>query len=180
MLLNVITPVTRYGNLFLIEKSLRSIPKESRKWICVFDNTHIPKNIPRTCEAYIHMDKNSVAGNAQRNYALDLIKEGHVYFMDDDTEIHEHLWKYIHSLDKYDFIHFSQVNRDGSLRLKGKDISIENIDRHAFIVSRECIGETRWTIDKCNADDIFAKECYKNSKSPKFISKVLSIYNSLG
>lgn len=179
MFLTIITPVTRYGNLFFIERSLDIIPKSQRLWICVFDSNYIPKNIPSSCEAYICKDPASKMGNAQRNFALDLITEGHVYFNDDDTMLHHLLWNKIQNLDDHDFIHFSQINKDGSLRLKGDKILLNQVDSHNFIVSRELIGDTRWVLDRYDADGIFAEECYKKSVLPIFIPKVLSIYNAL-
>ena len=179
-ILTIITPVTRYGNLDAIRRSI-NIPRENFRWICVFDNTHIPKNIPLDCEAYVCIDPNSRVGNAQRNFAIELIKEGHVYFNDDDTTIHHLLWKRIEKLNN-DFIHFSQIHKDGSLRLKGDRITDNEggtVDSHNFVVSRECIGDTRWILDRYDADGVFATVCYKKSVSPIFIPKVLSIYNSL-
>ena len=178
MFLNIVTPTIRYGNLFEIAKSI-NIPRENFRWMCIFDSTCIPRNLPKICEAYMHTNPNSRVGNAQRNFALDLIKEGHVYFNDDDTVIHELLWKKIQNLDDNDFIHFSQIMKDGSLRLKGDIVKTNYIDTHNFIVRRDCIGDTRWVLNKYEADGIFAEECYAKSKSPKFIPKVLSIYNSL-
>lgn len=179
MYLTIVTPVTRYGNLFSIAKSLEIIPKLNRRWICVFDSTCIPHTVPENCEAYMHTDPNSGAGNSQRNFAINLVEKGHLYFNDDDTEIHPFLWKNIEALDEYDFIHFSQINKNGSLRLKGDRVANNYIDSHNFIVSRECIGDTRWITDRYDADGIFAETCYKKSVSPIFIPKVLSIYNSL-
>ena len=178
MYLTIITPVTRYGNLEAIKRSI-NIPRESFRWICVFDSTHIPHNIPEICEAYCHVDPKSGVGNAQRNYALNLIEKGHVYFSDDDTLLHPHLWRKIENLDKQDFIHFSQIIKEGSLRLKGDRVEVNYIDSGCFIVSRECIGDTRWQLDKYHAGGLFAEECYKKSTLPRFIPKVLSIYNSL-
>lgn len=178
MKLNIITPCVRYGNLDAISRSI-NIPRESYRWIVVFDNTHIPRNIPSNCEAYICVNPESKNGNAQRNYALDLITDGHVYMNDDDTELHPFLWRKIENLDDHDFIHFSQINKDGSLRLKGNLVEINHIDSHTFIVKRELIGNSRWILNEYAADGIFAKECYAKSVLPIFIPKVLSIYNSL-
>jgi len=179
MLLNIITPVTRYGNLFLIEKSIKSIPESNRRWICVFDDTYIPKTLPNDCEAYSCTNSISKMGNMQRNYALDLVEKGHIYFNDDDTEIHPFLWRRIEKLETHDFIHFSQVCKNGSLRLKGDRVMNGSIDSHNFVVSKECVANTRWDLKRYDADGVFAEECYKNAKSPIFIPKVLSVYNSL-
>lgn len=178
MFLNIVTPVTRHGNLFDIRRSI-NIPRGLFRWICVFDGRSIPLHLPLDCEAYMCKDINSTVGNAQRNYALNLIKEGHVYFNDDDTTVHKELWKTIKDFGAHDFIHFSQANKDGSLRLEGRKVKLGKIDTHCFVIDRKCIGDTRWIIDKYNADGVFAEECYKKAKTPLFIPKILSVYNSL-
>jgi hypothetical protein len=170
MFLNIITPCSRPENLKIISES---IPKDCR-WIVVFDGIEIPET-PSNCEAYCIKDNNSIYGNAQRNYALDLVTEGHVYFNDDDTIIHPELWDEIKDKDE-DFISFKQSNKDGTLRLEGNEIIPNFIDSHNFITS---VIDTRWIVDRYDADGIFAMECYKNAKQTLYIPKVLSIYNSL-
>ena len=175
MYLNIITPCSRPQNLKLISKSI-NIPKENYRWIVVFDGLEIPE-IPNNCEAYSIKDNNSIYGNAQRNYALDLITDGYVYFNDDDTTIHPELWDEIKDKEN-DFISFKQSNKDGSLRLEGMQILPNFIDSHNFIASSKCIN-TRWVLDRYDADAFFAMECYKNAKESLYIPKILSVYNFL-
>jgi hypothetical protein len=179
MFLNIVTPCSRPENLMKISKSI-NIPKENYRWIVVFDGTSLPlKNlIPVECETYLHTNKESVVGHSQRNFALNLITEGYVYFNDDDTIIHENLWENIKDLDN-DFISFSQEHKNGQLRLLGNIIKVYSIDSHNFIIDRSLIGESKFDIKKYNADGYFAEECFKKSKNYKFINKILSTYNSL-
>jgi hypothetical protein len=176
MLLNIVTPCSRPENLEIISKSI-NIPEDHYRWIVVFDFFEVPDNIPNNCEAYAVKDSASISGNAQRNFALDLITEGHVYFNDDDTIIQPTLWDEIKETDA-DFISFKQSNQDRSLRLEGVSVSIGNIDSHNFITSVKCIN-TRWVLDRYDADAVFAMECYKNAKDILYIPKILSVYNSL-
>ena len=81
-------------------------------------------------------------GNGQRNYGIDLVKHGHIYFNDDDTTIVPVLWENIKDLTQ-DFISFSQIDKQGNMRLIGKTIAIGTIDSHNFIVSKEIVGDTR-------------------------------------
>ena len=177
MFLNIITPCSRPENLQVISESI-NIPKQNYRWIVVFDDTEIPANIPNNCEAYSLKDNNSIYGNAQRNFALDLVTNGHVYFNDDDTIIQPTLWDEIKYKDLADFISFKQSNKDNTLRLEGIEIAINYIDSHNFITSLESIN-TRWVLDRYDADAVFAIECYKNAKVTLYIPKVLSVYNSL-
>jgi len=180
MFLNIITPCTRPQNLQKIAESI-NIPRENYRWLVVFDSLFVPEKslIPVSCEHYLHRDKNSISGNAQRNFALSKVLAGHVYFNDDDTTIHPDLWSNIYTLDEHDFISFSQNTSAGDLRLKGNRIQMCHIDSHNYIVSKKLIKGREWDLSMYEADGFFAEGCYREAKSPIFINKVLSIYNSL-
>jgi hypothetical protein len=142
------------------------------------DNFPDSKYIPRNCEIYLHRNSTSIAGHSQRNYALELIKNGHVYMNDDDTLIYPKLWDNIKNLTN-DFITFDQLTSNGGIRLKGGDVRVGGIDSHNFIVSKDLINDTKWIIDRYDADGYFATECHSKCKSPIIINKPLSVYNQL-
>jgi hypothetical protein len=177
--INIITPCSRPENLHKISESI-NIPKKNYRWIVVFDMDELPEKslIPKNCETYLFRDKNSIAGHAQRNFAISLVDRGYIYSNDDDTLLHQDFWDEIKYLNN-DFISFSQNNKDGSLRLLGNKVMVNHIDSHNFIVSKEILGNTRYIIKEYAADGYFAEECYKKSKNKIFINKVLSIYNQL-
>jgi hypothetical protein len=179
MFLNIITPCSRPENLHTISKSI-NIPKENYKWIVVFDSKEFPSKdlIPSNCVTFLHTNPQSTVGHSQRNFALDIIKNGHVYMNDDDTIIHPKLWDHIKNLNN-DFISFSQAFKHGELRLVGDNIQVGHIDSHNFIVSRDLIGEDRWSVNKYDADGYFASSMFSKSTNSIFINKILSIYNSL-
>jgi hypothetical protein len=179
MKLNIITPCSRPENLHLISESI-NIPKENYRWIVVFDFDELPDKelIPNNCETYLHRNVQSTAGHAQRNYAIDMIKDGYVYSNDDDTLLHPELWDNIKDIDA-DFISFGQSNKDNSTRLVGNIIRVGHIDSHNFIVSIKTIGETRFHIERYDADGYFASDCYEKSDKKVFINKSLSVYNML-
>ena len=179
MFLNIITPCSRPINLHKISKSI-NIPRENYRWIVVCDSKTPPPSalIPDNCEIYCHTNIDSKFGNSQRNYAIGLCIEGHVYFNDDDTSIHPKLWETVKDLND-DFISFKQNEKNGELRLSGDVIEVNNVDSHNFIVSRQTIGETEWLIDQYSADGYFAAECYKKALTKKYVPLVLSTYNKL-
>jgi len=177
MFLNIITPSCRPGNLDIISKSI-NIPRDQYRWIVVFDLLEAPDNIPDNCEFYNIKDAKSTSGNAQRNFGLDLVTHGHIYFNDDDTIMQPDLWEEIKDLEE-DFISFKQVNKNGSARLEGNNISVGNVDSHNFVVSAQCMGDTRWVLNRYDADGVFAHECYNKATTKLYIPKVLSVYNSL-
>lgn len=179
MFLNIITPCSRPTNLKKISESI-NIPKEHYRWIVVCDSEQMIDNelIPSNCEIYNHKNPNSIVGNAQRNFAFDLVKEGHVYLNDDDTLIHPELWEDIKDLQN-DFISFEQLFNTGQKRLNSNFIEVGHIDSHNFIVSKDILGDTRFILNRYDADGYFAKECFSKSKNPIHINKPLSIYNQL-
>jgi hypothetical protein len=177
MFLNIITPCSRPENLQIISSSI-NIPKENYRWIVIFDMFKKPDNIPENCESYCFKDSKSIVGNAQRNFALNLIKDGHIYFNDDDTVIHKDLWENIKYLDE-DFISFMQESKNKKIRLKGSEIRPCKIDSHNFIVSKNCSKNIKWNIEIYEADGLFASECYKEAQTKMYIEKVLSTYNAL-
>jgi hypothetical protein len=179
MFINIITPCSRPENLSKISASI-NIPKENYRWIVVCDSTELPNEnlIPKNCEIYYHKDFSSISGNSQRNYALDLVEYGYVYFNDDDTLVHPELWENIKELDN-DFISFMQVTTTGNLRLIGNRIEVGGIDSHNFLVSKKLCGDSKFEKNLYHADGLFAEECYKKSKNPSHLPKVLSIYNLL-
>lgn len=180
MFLNIITPCSRFKNLILLENSI-NIPKNNYRWIIVFDSVSIPTDIyiPKYCETYAHQNNASVAGHSQRNYALSLIKNGHIYFNDDDTIIHKNLWNTISKLDYYDFISFEQEFIDGKKRLLSNKIQRGHIDSHNFILSYKICKNIKFNISEYGADGIFAQEAYGKTNKTIHIEEVLSVYNSL-
>jgi hypothetical protein len=178
MFLNIITPCSRKENLSAIAESI-NIPKENYRWIVVFDSEEIPDiELPSNAEYYCHKDINSRCGNAQRNHAIDKVKEGYVYFNDDDTTMHPEFWDNIKDSEE-DIISFMQVNKDGTLRLYGDNLQVYHIDSHNFVVANRIIEDTRWVIDYYISDGVFAEDCSKKAKTKKYIPKALSVYNTL-
>ena len=160
MFLNIITACSRPENLKTIAESI-NIPKENYRWIVVFDSNELPNEclIPDNCEVYTHINSESRVGNSQRNFAIGLIIDGHVYSNDDDTTIHPNLWENIKDLDE-DFISFSQEELNGTIRLRGDNIQLNHIDSHNFIVSRQTIGESKWQLGTYAAHGYLAMVCY--------------------
>jgi len=135
--INLITACSRPNNLKKIERSI-NIPKEYYKWIIVFDLNELPSidMIPEYCDIYTYKNTNSIVGNSQRNYALDLIKNGYVYFNDDDTELHKDLWNNIKNLEN-DFIYWNQNDTNNAERLNTKEVKVGTIDSHSFMLNYE-------------------------------------------
>lgn len=177
--INIITACSRPSNLKIIERSI-NIPKENYRWIIVFDLIELPTAdlIPEFCEIYTYKNSNSIVGNAQRNYAIDLIKEGYFYSNDDDTTIHPELWNSIKDLDN-DFIYWNQNDKNNLPRLHSGEVKIGSIDSHSFMVHYSLLKKNRFELNIYEADGIFAEKCYSLANNAIYINKVLSVYNSI-
>ena len=183
MFLTIVTPCTRPQNLATISASI-NIPRDRYRWLVVFDSEPYEVDVPENCEAHFHKDPSPIPGSlsrgdAQRNFALDMIESGHVYLNDDDTTIHPQLWESVRGLSDHDFISFDQSWRNGSPRLDGSDIGMNKTDSHNFIASRELIGKARMRTDVYESDGHLVVEIYPRAKSPVYIPRALSVFNSL-
>lgn len=181
MFLNIITPCIRPNNLKYISESI-NIPKHQYRWLVIFDGKEkdiSQLEIPSNCEYYFYQLDESKVGHGQRNFAINLIQDGHVYMNDDDTTIHPLLWENIQLLDQHDFITFQQTDIHGNMRCTCTPIKRKNIDTHCFITSRLLIDKHRWQYNRYGADGAFAIKCKQRAKNYIHLPKVLSIYNSL-
>jgi len=189
MIINVITPCSRPHNLWKLYEHI-NIP--NYRWIVVFDGLtvdSIPSDLPPTVEPHIHTHPQSIVGNSQRNYGLDLVTECWVYFLDDDTLIHHHLYPIIERLlHTHDFIHFGQYwnyttyhnNKwEYECRLSGEEVKQGWIDTAMFLTHHRIIAECRWIPTLYEADGVWGEEMYQRANNPIWVDKCLSWYNML-
>ena len=185
----IITPSIRPENLLKIEKKLDFSFIE--KWVIIYDGKKINEN-PRLFESnmkiveLIYTDLNSISGNAQRNFGLDFIKgeNNYVYFLDDDNMVNEELYKLLGNVEDDRIYSFGQ-KRDANVFpyvdvLKGDVLEVYRIDSGMVLIDNKLIGDTRWKLDKYNADGHFIKECFmKNEDKWIFVDNIISGYNNL-
>lgn len=189
MVINVITPCTRVDNLWKIYDSI-NFP--NYRWLVVFDGKHIssiPPDLPPTVEPYIVTDDIGIMGNSQRNYGIDLVEDGWVYFLDDDTVIHPHLYSTVEPLlHTHDFIYFGQcynslTTHEGkwiyTTRLDGKQIEQGWLDSGMYLTHYSLIGDYRWIPDIDESDGIWGETMYDRSTNPIWVSGFLCWYNML-
>lgn len=183
--INIVTPSCRPENLFALAESI-NIPKRMYRWIVVIDGEKpevLPK-FPANAEVYYHKNTSSKSGNSQRNYALSLIMSGngnqfeeYIYFLDDDTVMHPDLYESVKDLNN-DFIHFNQVQPDGSFRIGGQ-VKLNKVDSGNCLVKKSLVGTSRWRLDLYNADGVFLESVFRKATTPIYLDKALSIYNAL-
>lgn len=126
----------------------------------------------------LNCDKEGHGGHPQINMALDLIKEGFVYIMDDDNIFHKKFWTLLPTLDP-ECIYTWDQNRiqEGDI-LKGGQIKETKIDTSQFIVPRNLIGSVRWANNRSSGDFRFISQIYKaHSEKFKYIPEIACYHN---
>ena len=179
-MLSIITACSRPQNLKQIYESIDF--SQVNKWYIVYDTSkcRIYDFQYKTEQNIIELscDKEGDAGHPQINVALDLIKEGFVYIMDDDNIFHKKFWILLPTLDP-EFVYTWDQNRiqEGRI-LKGGQIEERKIDTSQFIVPRNLIGSTRWIEKKAAGDFRFISQIYKKFEEKfKYISEVACYHN---
>ena len=117
MKITIITPCCRSENLPTLFESIDFNHVE--KWIIVYDTSRERSytwqfvNNPQIIETDCNVE--GTAGHPQRNYGLNYVTSGSVYFLDDDNIIHPDFWKVIPTLDEYYMYSWQQIFNDGNI-----------------------------------------------------------------
>ena len=172
--ITIITPCTRVENLEKIKESINF--DRISEWIIVYDSESSNNffNDPKISE-YSCKSHESISGNAQRNYALERVKNenSYLYFLDDDNLVHPGIFEL--SLIPNKIYTFNQT--DG---MRGKIIRVGYIDSAMFMVYFPLVKGLRWNLKVYEADGIYIQDCYKFNKSNwEHINKDLCYYNKL-
>lgn len=177
--LNVVTPCSRPDNLPAIHEAL--IPFVGKiHWYIIYDMLKIDTRkgvyVPKVPWATVHAttDGESRFGNAQRNLALELIKDGWVWFCDDDNlptmlfidNIEEVVRKY----PEVDGIVCRQIFKGGVTRLRAmpENMVVNRVDSAQVILKRRLIGNTRFELGRYEADGIFIQKVYETNLDRKW------------
>jgi len=181
MKITIITPCSRPQNLQDIFASLNF--EYIEKWIIVYDTTNNRTYTKQFSEHPSILEEEccdpGVTGNAQRNHGLRIVKEGFVYFLDDDNIVHPDLWAVIPTLDEDYFYTWDQNTFDRYI--EGHTINTGCIDTSMFIVPKKICKNLKWlTFDRYFADAFFIKTIYEhNANKHIYIPKTLCYYNRL-
>mgnify|MGYP001598714625 CR=1 FL=1 len=189
MNLNIITPVSRPGNLRAIKNSIgwHNLPV---RWIVVGEQglswIITPGCYPDTIT--LLGAKTAPAGHAHRNVTIDFIGNTSDWIMslDDDNILHPDLIPWLEAnkelLENYEVVIFDQVNKYGALRLQARpDMVAPNcIDTAQYMWRGRAAEGIRFREDLYNADGYFIEEVYQRNKDKTlFVNQPLCYYNYL-
>jgi hypothetical protein len=185
--LTIVTPCYRQDNL---QKLFESINFDiTKRWIIVYDPTKptILKpifNHPQISEFHIeYTEPWSWCGNSQRDYAIEKIESGWIYFLDDDNVMHPGFWDIFSSVTLPFYYTFDMQNVNSeSVQLPGGIIKRCCIDTAMFLVNKEHIKTVKWSSvgDKRLGDYTFInniREANNLSKLHVYIPKKACYHN---
>jgi len=179
-MVNIITACCRPTNLLKIFNSIKF--NLITAWYIIYDTSkNRDYNFQFIGHPKIKEFKYNIegkCGHPQINYAIDMIKDGFVYVLDDDNIIHPNFWTIIPTLDTKYIYTWDQLRCDTNTILKGGNIKFSEIDTAQFIVPRKYIGNVRWVPNERFGDYKFISAIYeKHSNSFKVIDKVCCYFN---
>ena len=180
--ITIITPSYRIQNL---KKTYETINFDYvDEWIIVYDGSKITENPNifnhEKIKEYVHYDNNSCFGNAQRNFALNNIKNEntYLYFLDDDNLIHPELYKLLDIIEKDKLYTFNQIRYPNLELLKGNEIKETKIDTAMILISYNLCKNIKWNLYEYGADFRYINECYNQNKDKWiYINNVLAYHN---
>ena len=205
MYINVITASCRVENLStVLESILISMENTDAlvKWVIVIDGIE-DKKVKHQLEVLefisagrveiipvFYEDKQSTAGNSQKNRGILEVTEGWVYFLDDDTIMHSNFIKTINNVsnEEFDLILISQERSPEEfpyvnvLEPNLDDIGIGKIDNGQAIFKRKVLeNDGFYPIDFYQADgNLIKRACNSVPRERiKVYKQILCYYNKL-
>jgi hypothetical protein len=181
MKITIITPCCRPEHLPKIYESLNF--EYIHKWIIVYDSSKGREYERRYAEHkniieadYHHL---GISGNDQRNFGLNFVSKGFVYFLDDDNIVHPDFWKVLPTLNEKYMYSWDQEKPDGSLATGGIPVA-NGTDTAMCIVPYSLMKGITWVPHLRCADGLFLSSIYEQSPDYHvYIPRVLCYYNKL-
>jgi predicted O-methyltransferase YrrM len=180
--LTIITPCSRPENLPAMRTSIE--PGRALfeiDWIIVFDGGRIDVEGARTFSV---IDPESKAGYAQRNYGIEKVIDGWVYFLDDDNIIHPDFFANLsRAIGLYPRARGAIVTQDLGLGVRNaapNRVNIGEIDLAQYVLRRDLIGSLRFRMNDYSADGAMIMGLFWGQPHEFIIDRQpLSYYNRL-
>jgi hypothetical protein len=177
--LTIITPCCRQQNIPILYNSIQFDKIDT--WIIVYDTSRgrsyskLYDGHPQIVE--VDCDGVGLAGHPQRNYGINMVDDGFIYFLDDDNIIHPNFWSIVGQLNSNHFYTFNQ-QRTADTILRGNKIRLRHIDTAMFIVHKQHIKHITWITDQYDADGIFISQIHNHNYGAHiYVNKIGCYYN---
>jgi hypothetical protein len=185
--LTIVTAVSRGENLPLIEKNLSIVkPLFDVSWCCVLDKAKVKLHQITVTPNILAEADGGDDGSTPKNVAISLIRDGWIYFLDDDNLIHPNFplaarEAILVNPSKKCFV-FAQAWWDDTHRLDAGPIRCGNIDTACFLLHRSVIAEAKWSLfpHEKSSDFNFINPIWQRVPDDfLFINEVCAYYNKL-
>ena len=194
--LSIVTPCSRPDNLNLLANSINRSRKDLPfviDWYIVFDqgcvnycSAEVPY-MPEGVSVYFSylIEPHSKAGNAQRNYALDLIDQGFVCFLDDDNLLHHNFFEMIYNIYAEHGYDRAIICNQLDENFKKRSLNINccqpgKIDAAQYVIPFALIQSKRWDLPWYEADGLFIQNIARQHGSRIiFVNEINSYYNAI-
>lgn len=164
----IVTPCRRPYNLESLKNSI-DFDKISI-WYIIYDTTG--ENLPFE-KRYNHhkiielacLDYYGICGNQLKNMALDIIKKGMIYFLDDNNLIHKSFWDIYKYFDYNNFYTFDMIDKNNCIILGNElEINNKNIYISQYIFDISIINSLRFELMNYNSNSSFIYNLLKLHK----------------
>ena len=179
-MLTIITPCCRQNSIPNLYNSIRF--DKISKWIIVYDTSKDRQytklyNDPKILEVEVNK---GISGNPQRNYAISLVNDGFIYFLDDDNIMHPNFWAMLDILDSKNIYTFDQMRTKTGTVLQGNNICVGSIDTAMFLIHKKHVKDSKWIEHLYEADGHFITELNNNNRGAHvYINAICCYYNYL-
>jgi hypothetical protein len=180
----IVTPCSRPENLEKLRKSIQFDNDHFQYWIIIYDTRYMPFIKRYENEAKImefECKDDGVVGHQIRNMALrEIVREGLIYFLDDDTILHPYFWTIVNNFrPEINIYTFNLLYQNGTI-LYGNNPTIRNIDTCQFIFHKKAAKNYAFTVDDYCGDGLFIQTLYQeNQDSTLFVNSIGAYYNWL-
>lgn len=176
----IVTPCSRPENLPALRDSIDW--DQTLRWLIAHDaqQTFTPPQFDHPQIEEFHVQQPSFAGHGQRNHALKRIREGFVYFLDDDNIVHPSFWGLLSKFRPGALNVFCMEGHPDPERLDPAHPGPNTIDTAMFCFDRRLAGDLRWLPHLYDADGVFAQSLLlRHPESLCVLDEPAAYYNRL-
>lgn len=183
--ITLVTPCSRPENLPRVAASIDFTKVQT--WFIVHDATPggggssrrvlDPREFP--CVVELWCDAPGTAGHPARNMILDRLRNGLVYFVDDDNAVHPGFWDLADTFEPGKIYSFDMVYSQGNV-LKGDRPVVGFVDTAQVVFDASLVGALRFHAGLYDADGRFFQALIDSHRDAwEYVPGVYAFYNKL-
>lgn len=181
---NIVTPCRRYNNLHILFNNLHKYTKDYNiEWYIIYDTYAEIFNPDFKDIDWIHQysyrDPKSKGGHAQLNFALQIVKSGIFFPLDDDTVMHPDFFKVIDKQHKLGFFFHDELREGGIIYARPGHIKENEVGQQNFAIHTALLKNYQYPLDYTGDGKLIEKIYSEHPDNFVFIDQVLGFHNRL-